>query len=367
VTAHDLFHRAYRRGLTPVTVSCLFLGLVGCLAIYNATFHLPAPYAFVTRQLVWLGLGGVSLVASAVFPAQWYRRLASWSWVGVYLLLWLVLVFGVRVNGMRGWFSWREVFIQPSEIGKPFFILVLGWILERTHAHRREFLRGYLPCLGLLLVWVLPIALQPDFGTVLVYVLTFAAVYWCLDGRLLHLVLTGVCALPALVSVMVAKPYVWRRVLGFLDPVGAAGGAGWHIQQFHRALASGGLLGRWWGRGVWSESFLPLGYSDSIFATLAETMGFVGVLPLVLLVPVWAFYGYWRLGQLDSVLERAVVLGVVTMIGGQAFLHLSVNIGLVPPTGITLPLVSYGGSSLVSTLLAIGMVESVVHGSSTDE
>ena len=120
------------------------------------------------------------------------------------------------------------------------------------------------------------------------------------------------------------------------------------------------MLGQSWGKGVWSQTYLPLGYSDSIFATLGESIGFVGLVPFVALVVGWAVYGYRKVKRCHCVFSVAVLLGLVGYLCIQSFVHLSVNLGLIPPTGITLPLISYGGSSLLSTAIAIGIVESLV-------
>ena len=346
-----------RRSIGPVTITCLLLGLAGCLAIFNATFHRVAPLAFVARQAVWLVAAAVVMLAAAGRgPKFWRRSLPLWA-TGAYAALLLVLLCGERVNGMRGWFAWHGVFIQPSELAKPIFLLCLASRLE----YRSEDLRngkGYLSLLGLFGLWAVPLLLQPDFGTLLVYGATFAVTVWCMGGRTWHLLATGLAAVPMVAAACLYRPYLWQRFAGFLDPEGAGQGAGWHILQFQRTLASGGAFDCSLGRGVWSNTYLPLGHSDSIFATLAEALGFFGVLPLVLLVLAWAWYGMRRAqaSSRDRFVSGAV-LGMSVMLTVQSLIHLSVNLGLMPPTGVTLPLISYGGSSLVSSLAMIGMVE----------
>jgi cell division protein FtsW len=210
----------------------------------------------------------------------------------------------------------------------------------------------------LCLLWILPIALQPDFGTVLVYVFTFAVLYWAMGGPLLHLLVSGLLAAPAAGLALATHPYLIDRLTAFLNPHAYANTAGWHLLQFRRALAAGGLTGQGWGHRQ-TQVHLPLGYSDSIFANTAEAIGFIGVLPLVLIVLAWVVYGVRRGAQCREPFAKAVVLGMVILLAGQAFIHLSVNLGLCPTTGITLPLISYGGSSLLASLTAVGIVEAV--------
>ncbi len=346
-------------GITPVTVVGVLLGLGGCLAILNATAHEARPFAFAGRQVLWLAAAMCGMVLAAALPAGFYRRAVIGVALAAYLPLWGVLYFGVRVNGMHGWFSWDSLFVQPSEIAKPVFVLALAYVLQVTENRRREFLRGFLPVLVLLALWAVPLALEPDFGAVLVYGLTCAAVVWGAGGRLLHIGLSAVAAVPLAAGVLVWKPYVLQRVQGFLQTERYADSLGWHIVQFERTVVSGGVLGQSLGRGPWTQLFLPLGYSDSVFATLAEAIGFCGVVPLILLIVVWGVYGFRRVRAAPDTFTASAILGLVTMLMIQSLVHLSVNVGLLPPTGITFPLISYGGSSLVASLAAIGMVQSL--------
>lgn len=343
--------------ITPVGAICLGVSLWGCLAVYNATFHLQPGYWFVGRQLLWVALGAVVLWVASGLNVAAHRRGALAAAGVVYAGLWLVLIFGIRINGMRGWFAWHGIFLQPSELGKPLYVLCLAAAITATHAYRRQWWRGYVPVLAVFIVWALPIALQPDFGTLAIYGLTFALLYWCMGGRGLHLALTALAALPLGALILQRHPYLAKRFLAFVDPAADAQGAGWHLIQFQRSLASGGWLGRSWGRGFWSQAYLPLGHSDSIFASTAEAVGFLGVLPIILACLAWAAYGYVRVRKAPHAFAAAVIWGMVILLTGQALIHLSVNLGLLPPTGITLPLISYGGSSLLATLTAVGIVE----------
>jgi cell division protein FtsW (lipid II flippase) len=352
--------RQLRRGLSPVTILSLILSLWGCLAIYNATFHRSVPFHFVGRQLAWLGLGGMSMLWAASLTSGQYRR-RLWAFViPIYLLTWLVIPFGIRINGMRGWFAWRGILLQPAEIAKPFFILGLACLIEKTaHYEPQDWKRRLLPALLYLLAWLIPLGLEPDFGAILVYTLAFLAVYWCFGGTLRHLCIPALAGIPILLLLVKFNPYLGDRLSGFLHPEAHLESSGWHIQQFQRTLASGGLVGRSWGQGVWSQAYLPLAYSDSMFAALGETVGFIGLLPIIVLLLAWVGYGCWRMRQLDERFSQAAVFGIVCLLASQAFIHLSVNLGLMPVTGLTLPLFSYGGSSLLSTLSAIGIVEGI--------
>ncbi|MDT8391806.1 MAG: FtsW/RodA/SpoVE family cell cycle protein [Lentisphaeria bacterium] len=341
---------------------CVFLGLFGCLAIFNATFHLDTPFLFLTRQLVWLTVGTAVLIIATAIPSRMHKTLLPVYVLLAYIPLILVLFYGVRINSMRGWFAIRTIFYQPSETAKPIFVLVLAWVLGRTQAHRREFVKGFLPALAVLVLWAIPIILQPDFGSLLVYGLTFCVLVLCAGTRVRHLSACAPVLVIFLIWVLITHPYVAQRMAGFFNPEKYPDSYGWHIIQFHRSLASGGLFGKSWGEGVWSQTHLPLGYSDSIFATLGEAIGFIGLCPFVGLIVVWTVYGYRRTQGLADAFAAMSILGLTACLSIQAFIHLSVNLALLPPTGITLPLVSYGGSSLLSAAITVGLVESFARG-----
>lgn len=345
--------------LTPTGLACLCLSLWGCVAIYNATFHLSRSHWFVGRQLVWVTLGGTALLLTSGIPRQTIRRFLPVLAAGSYSALWLVLVFGIRINGMRGWFAWRGIFAQPSEIGKPIFVLALAAVLSREGKPIDDWRKAYLPALTVAALWALPIALQPDFGALLIYGLTFVAMYWALGGRPAYLGATALGVAPLGVLVLERHPYIQRRLAAFFSPGAYSETAAWHVLQCQRTFASGGGFGRSFENGRWAQAYLPLGHSDSVFASAAEAVGFVGVLPVVLLILVWVIYGYRRAEACDDRFASAVIIGIVTMLAGQALIHLSVNLGLFPPTGITLPLISYGGSSLIATLTSVGIVEAM--------
>jgi cell division protein FtsW len=347
--------------LSRASAFFLCVSLWGCWAIYNASRTGYGGRHFVARQGLWVGLGAVALLVCANLPAHLYRRWLPWLCVAAYAPLLLVLLLGIRINGMRGWFAWHGYFLQPSELAKPVYVLSLAWLLDRTVAQRPAWVRGFLPVVLLVGVWGLPIALQPDFGSLLVYLLTFLLVYWGFGGRLRHLAASAVAIAPAVGFVLWRYPYVLRRLLAFLNPEQVAQSSGWHIIQFRRTLASGGLFGRAWEDGLWSNAYLPLGYSDSVFASTAEKVGFVGMLPLLVLILALALYGHHHACRTADRFRAATIFGITGMLVLQAFVHLSVNLGLMPTTGITLPLISYGGSSLISSMAAFGIVEAMIH------
>lgn len=339
------------------------LALLGCLAIYNATAHAPQPYYFLYRQGVWL-LAGLALmgVASRLSRATWQQLTVPLGLISL-LLLYALLLWGHTVNGMRGWFRleitalapyFSPILIQPSELSKPIFVLVLAQLAVQLHDPPQRSWRAYGLYLACCSLWLLPLVLQPDFGTLSVYLATMLLVYWLQGGRTSHLATTIGAGAALMGLAVVLHPYVRRRLAGFMDPASHAEGAGWHILQFRTTLAHGGLTGA--DPPIWSQHYLPLGYSDSIFATVAERIGFIGLLPILLVIVLWLTYGLLLARRQADSTSALVIAGQVSLLAMQAVLHISVTLGLLPPTGITFPLLSYGGSSLAASLLAIGII-----------
>jgi len=339
-------------------LAALIVGLWGCVAIHAVTSGGASSRHFVARQLLWVLVGLVVFAVTRAVPFDIYRRHVLWFAGVPYVALWLVLLLGIRINGMRGWFAWRGLFCQPSELCKPVFVLASVVCLVRCRRRDVEGRPGLLPVSGCALAWLVPLVLQPDFGAVLVYSMTLVVLYWCLGGRLRHLLVGLGAGVAGAALILWRHPYVRRRFIAFLDPEKYATGSGWHMLQFRRSLAAGGWFGHSWEMGSWSRAYLPLGHSDSVFANMAELVGFVGLVPFVVLILAWVVYAHSRARKCASPENAGTILGLGALVAGQGFIHLSVNLGLLPPTGITLPLVSYGGSSLVATMFAFGMLES---------
>ena len=352
-----------RRGVTPVTLCAVMLGLLGVLAVFNASYHLSASHRYALRQGLWLTVGALAVVGAAGLPAGVYRRWGPWFIGPGYLALVGVLVWGIRIRRMQGWYSFPGFLVQPGELVKPLFVLSLALLAVHTARFRESFVRGYTPWLAVLAAWIVPLALQPDFGMVLVHVGAFLAVSVVAGVPLRHMSLGLLGGIPLAVFAWLRVDYLRTRVMSFLNPEQFAESAGWHVLQFRRTLASGGLLGRSWGDCVWARTHLPLGHTDSMFATIGEAMGFLGVLPLVVLLVAWCAYVCQRSRQVDAPFAALTAVGLMALVMVQSLIHLSVNLGLMPVTGLTLPLFSYGGSSMVSTMLCVGMSESLLRAS----
>lgn len=339
--------------LQMITVSILFLmGLWGCLAIYNATVFSDAPFLYAGKQLLWLFIGLLVMWVTSRVPFSIYNKY-KWYLIGwAFFLLVLVLVIGIRVNGMKGWFDLGIGYFQPSEFSKPFFILSLCAVANISKTQLKLFFN----LAGVTLLWSVPLVLQPDFGTLMVYLAGFITVYLLAGGKVIYLLPAFLASIPAAIIVYRQKPYVAARFAGYLNPEQHASGAGWHILQFQYTMARGGFSGQSWGKSLWANTYLPLSYSDSAFASLVEAIGFAGTIPVILGFCALAYAGYRLALHAEGDLKKLFICGMPILISVQALVHMSVNVTMLPATGITLPIFSYGGSSLMSIMLSFGII-----------
>lgn len=327
------------------------LGLWGCLSIYNSACYSEQPFHFAGRQFVWLIVGMLFLFLSSRISFFLYREGAIIIAVLFYLPLIAVLAWGTQINGMNGWFSWNGIFFQPSEFAKAPFLLLLCCIDAKIE---NEFKR-FMVLLGITILWIIPVALQPDMGTSLVYFSAFLLVYWIGGGRIRYFFFSLLALLPIFVFFVMRNPYIFSRFQGFLDPMADPLGKGWHIMQFRYTLARGGFWGASWGKAIWANSYLPLAHSDSAFASLTESVGFAGAFPVIAGIMVICLAACRVADKQNDKLRRTFIFCVPALFALQSLIHISVNVTILPTTGITLPILSYGGSSLVSTMIAFGI------------
>ena len=347
----------------PLLGAAGLLVLLGLFFIASASRTVPGSggesAGLLARQVVFLALGAVALVALQKFDYLTLLRQSPLLYLAGLLLLCAVL-FTAPVNGARSWFNLYFFKLQPSEIMKPVLILTLAYYLMYRDSYKR--LSGL--CVPLVL-WFIPLALilkQPDLGTAMVLIPVVFAMLYAAGARLWHLGLMMLAGGGGLVGLWftVMKDYQKRRILAWLDPDQYRLNEAWQQLHSEMAVGSGGFLGKGWGQsGRDGVALLPERHTDFIFAVTAEEGGFViGALVLALLA-------FVALASLNVGLRtrepagRLFAVGVATLLGGQALINTGVALGLLPTTGLTLPFVSYGGSSLLSTFLCLGLLMNV--------
>ncbi|KAA0252051.1 MAG: rod shape-determining protein RodA [Acidobacteria bacterium] len=349
-----------RRLDVPFLLAVLALTLVGVAMVHSTTSGGPRADLW-TRQLLFAAAG---LVGALVLVALDYRLLvkyAPWLFAGALLVLLYLPLFAPRIAGARSWVRLGGGFLlQPSEFAKLAVALVLARVLESDD---RAFLSGrtvavLAACVG---APVLLVLLQPDLGVALTYVpLLLSALYFGgMKGRFwAALLLSG--ALLAGGSWFFLKEYQKDRIRTFLDPDLEARGAGYQVRQARIAIGSGGILGKGWRKGTQSRlGFLPVRHTDFVFAALAEEWGFVGVGGVLGLFGLLLHRGLAIAREARDRGGSMLVLLIVVNLTTQALVNVAMNVGLLPTTGITLPYVSYGGSSLLACWAMAGLCLSV--------
>ena len=326
--------------------------LWGLGAVYGTLAATGRWERFLGRQALW------AAGAFAVLPAVWrtpFRTLLRCAPAAGAVSLALLLLlpwFGSRVNGMAGWYECGNVTVQPSELCKGFFLLLLVRVLAGKE--QSEWRRFLLAALAIALFCFL-ILLQPDWGTAFVYALGGLGALYFGGVKKRFLVLFGAVGALGMAAAVSVHPYMLRRVAAFLDPRLDPGGAGWHQHQFAIAAARGEWVGVKNEMAAWSTGFLPLSHNDSIYAAMTEMLGLLGAGLLLFLFAVWFFQWFRLAGECAGPARRHCIEASAAMVLAQTLLHIAVNLALVPPTGITLPLVSYGGSSMFGTMLMLAI------------
>lgn len=357
-------NRRSRRGepadsLIVVAVAALLvIGLVMVMSASSVTGHLEFgdPYAYAKRQALWIVLG---LVAMTVCSRIDYRRLRILAVPGVLLcgvLLALVLVVGSEVGGSRRWLSVGGFNLQPSELAK---LAVINFLAAYASARRdriRHFWTGLLPALIPPALLAGLILLEPDFGTAATLLAASIILLFAAGAHLGQLVGIAAAAAPAAVYLILTEPYRMRRLMAFIDPWADKMDSGWNVIQSLLAIGSGGLFGLGLGEGRQKYLYVPEQHTDFIFAILGEELGFIGAGLVVFLFFVVAWRGYRAALQAPDLFGCLLAAGLTSMIVFQALLNIGVVTGSLPVTGITLPFISFGGSSLVMTLASVGIL-----------
>ena len=342
-----------------IAVLLTLIGLLGCLAIYNSRSFEANSLHFVYRQFIWIIAGLIIYYLSSSIPFVIYQK----KIVLLGLLFWIplvtVLFLGNKVNGMNGWFvltiNSHSIYIQPTELAKPIYILTMCILSSKINNEPTKIILLFL----LYIIWTIPVLMEPDFGMTLIYSFVFITVYWINNGKKSYLFFILIILTISIFIVSINHPYVIKRIIAFINPLNDPGESGWHILQFKYAIARGGLTGAGLGNAFWSNSYLPLAHTDSIFASLVETLGIIGIIPILFGFIILFYFIYTLAIQQNNKLLIIISCTIISCITFQALIHISVNVGLFPPTGITLPLISYGGSSFASTMLSFGTLISL--------
>jgi len=314
---------------------------------------------FLKRHLWFLLLGFILMFSAMSVKLAEIEKSSRILMLAAILLLLAVLVpgVGVSVRGARRWFRIAGfVSFQPSEFAKFALIIYLASFVSRKGYKIKDLFRGYIPAVSVILLTGGLILMQPDFGTSVSILIIGFLIIFASGAKLKHLITTAFLGIPFLYYLVFSVPYRRRRILAFLNPWRDAEGTGFQIVQSLIALGSGGLLGVGLGQSKQKLFYLPESHTDFIFSIIGEELGFVGAVSIIILFAVFVWQGMRAFFRVHLPFNKMLIFGITAMIGLEALVNIGVNTGALPTKGLPLPFVSYGGSSLVFHMGALGLL-----------
>ena len=344
-------------------IAIIVITLLGLLMIYSssyvwAEYKFNDPYKFLKTQGFFLIIGYIIMSIIIKIPYTQYKNKANIIFSVCFLLLILVLIPGIGTvrNGSRSWFGIGGLGIQPSEFMKLSLIIFTSKYLANNDKDIKDIKKGILPILGILILVFGLIMLEPDFGTGVVIVMTIVALLFVSGVKLSFFIKIGIVGLIGVVVLIIIAPYRLLRILSFLNPWTDPLGSGFQIIQSLYAIGPGGLLGLGLGNSIQKHFYLPEPQTDFIFAIISEELGFLGVIIVAGLFTTIIYQGFKIAINCEDKFGKYLAFGITFGLSFQAILNLMVVVGLIPVTGVTLPFLSYGGSSLLSSLLGMSIL-----------
>lgn len=352
--------------LTVAGIVLLGLVMVTSASIAIADRQLHEPLHYLQRQLVGVGLGVLAALVMMSIPTGVWERLAMPLLTIGFLLLVLVLIPGLghEVNGSRRWLRLGIMNFQASELARVLLLTYLASYVVRRQQELKDELRGFLKPLGLLMGAAALLLLEPDFGAATVLVATGLGVLFLAGVKLRHFMALVALAASGLAVIAVTSAYRLKRLTAFMDPFADPFDSGFQLTQSLIAIGRGELFGVGLGSSVQKLFYLPEAHTDFVFAILAEELGLVGVVVTLALfvLLVWrAFHISRQAAEAGLPFQAYCAAGFGIWLGLQTFINVGVNMGILPTKGLTLPLMSFGGSSILVTLGWIGLLLRIHH------
>lgn len=352
-----------------IILALIFFGIVmissSSMVLSNERFG--TNYHYVIRQLASFGIGLILLFLGYIIDYKFWKRNAKWLFIITFLLLILVFIPGIghKVGGSYRWIGFGTAVFQPSEIVKlTFFIYLAAWLDNRKDSIK-DFFYGFIPFLLLLGIVSVLIIKEPDLGTTMVIILTSVVMYFASGASIFHLLLgSGFMGFITYILIK-ATPYRMQRLLVFLNPSDSQGAA-YHINQALLAIGTGGLFGLGFGQSKQKYLYLPMPHTDSIFAIISEELGFVRASLVLVVFFLLGIRGLRIAKFAPDGFARLLAIGITSWILIQTFINIGSMMGIMPMTGVTLPFISYGGSSLMMLMAATGIMLNISKNSKTE-
>ena len=344
-------------------LSIILISLFGILMIYSAS-HIWASYKYgdalkyVKNQGLFFIIGLFLMILISKLDYRWYYKNANKILLICFILLILVLIPGVGSvrNGSRSWFGIGSFGIQPSEAAKLGLIIFVSKYLSNNEDEIKNIKKSVLPILGLTLFMFGIIMLQPDFGTGTILVMAIVGLLFVGGVSVKFFLRIGIVGAFGIVGLIIVAPYRLARILSFIDPWKDPLGSGFQIIQSLYAIGPGGLFGLGFGNSIQKHFYLPEPQTDFIFSIISEEFGFLGVVIVATLFLLIIISSFKIVMNADNLFAKYLSFGITFQFSFQALLNLMVVVGLIPVTGVTLPFLSYGGSSLLISMSSMGIL-----------
>ncbi|MFC4598819.1 putative lipid II flippase FtsW [Cohnella hongkongensis] len=337
------------------------------MAVTKPDYNNDALY-FLKRQLMWVGLGTFVMLVLMNIHYQKYKKLFLLFFIGTLILLALVPIIGETRNGATSWLGVGSFGVQPTEFAKLAIILYLAAIIAKKDEKFRDFKKGLLPVMIVVGFFAFLIMLQPDFGSCAILVMCASAIVVAGGSNLKHIllssaVLIGLAGLGTsfylLLNPDAGFGFRGDRFTAFLDPLADPQGSGYHLTRSLQAFGHGGLTGAGLGNSIQKLFYLPYAYNDFIFAVIGEELGFIGTTIFILFYVLFLWRALIVSLRCPDVYGTLIGVGLVSLIAIQALINMGGVSGAIPITGVTLPFISYGGSSMLTLMAGMGILLSV--------
>ena len=332
-------------------------------SVYYAEIKFGNKFHFFYREIFWVVIG---IISAIVVGSVHYQKIQKFSWLLLFVataLLGLIYVPGIghRVNNAARWIKVAGFTLQPSEFAKYIIILFLADRLSKNRRHVSKFMRGVVFPLFVVMIPVTLIVVEPDMGTPVVILATALAIFFAAGTKIWHLMILVLSSVPALVFLVIKFPYRLKRLLTFWSPDSDPLGAGFQIRQSLIAIGSGQMNGLGLGKSIQKMHYLPEAHTDFVFAIIGEELGFVGAGAIIVLMMIFLYVTYKLTQQITDMFGHLVAVGIMTILSLQMIINICVVTAILPTKGLALPFISYGGSSMVMTLIACGLLVNIVY------